>query len=367
MEESMKQMISSKKINQILEELKEISRMDFMIYSAKGEQIAGTVQEDLGEMAEQFVQSLAETQVARGWIYFRVELHGKTEYVLLCNRESETDYAYLIGKMALCQIRNMFLAMRDPENKKIVLREILNGEITGEKLAEKCHQVQLRPERYILYVIQHKAESDSVLTETLRNLFVSSYADYVFEMDGTRTVLLKHTDDILDGNFKQYARTIVDNLQTEAMMNVWVGYGGVVEAFEKMNEAYVNACTALKIGMVFYGAENVFCYDHLGIARLIYALPASLCEIFLKEVLGENMAIDFDDEILATINQLFDNNLNISETARQLYIHRNTLVYRLERIEKKLGLDIRSFEDAMIFKIAMMVRIHLNELQKETL
>ena len=160
---------------------------------------------------------------------------------------------------------------------------------------------------------------------------------------------------------------IVDNLQTEAMINVWVGYGGVVESFEKMNEAYVNACTALKIGMVFYGAEKVFCYAHLGIARLIYTLPAGLCEIFLKEVLGENMDIDFDEEILTTINRLFDNNLNISETARQLYIHRNTLVYRLERIEKKLGLDIRSFEDAMIFKIAMMVRTHLNELQKEPL
>ena len=139
--------VSVKKLNQILGELKEISRMDFMIYSVNGEQTAGTVQEDFGEMVVQFVQSLAETQVAQGWIYFRVELNGKTEYVLLCNREAETEYAYLIGRMALCQIRNMFLAMRDPENKKNVLRQILNGEIAGEKLAEKCHQVQLRPEK----------------------------------------------------------------------------------------------------------------------------------------------------------------------------------------------------------------------------
>lgn len=359
--------VSVKKLNQILGELKEISRMDFMIYSVNGEQTAGTVQEDFGEMVVQFVQSLAETQVAQGWIYFRVELNGKTEYVLLCNREAETEYAYLIGRMALCQIRNMFLAMRDPENKKNVLRQILNGEIAGEKLAEKCHQVQLRPEKYMLYVIQHKTNSDAILGEMLKNLFVGSCLDYVFEMDGTRTVLLKHIADIQNGNYERYARTIVDNLQTEAMMNVWVGYGEVVDSFEKMNEAYLNACTALKIGMVFYGAEKVFCYEHLGIARLIYKLPADLCEIFLREVLGENMDVDFDDETLTTINQLFDHNLNISETARQLFIHRNTLVYRLERIEKRLGLDIRSFEDAMIFKIAMMVRVHLNELRKETL
>ena len=186
-------------------------------------------------------------------------------------------------------------------------------------------------------------------------------------MDGTRTVLLKRVADIQDENYEKYARTIVDNLQTEAMMNVWVGYGDAVDSFEKMNEAYQNACTALKIGMVFYGAEKVFCYGHLGIARLIYKLPADLCEIFLREVLKENMDAEFDDETLTTINQLFDHNLNISETARQLFIHRNTLVYRLERIEKRLGLDIRSFEDAMIFKIAMMVRVHLNELRKETL
>lgn len=366
-EGSMRLTISAKKLNQILEELKEISRMDFMIYSAKGEQTAGTVQEEVGELAVQFIRSLAETQVAQGWIFFRVEMNGKTEYVLLCSRGAETEYAYTIGRMALCQIRNLFLAMRDPENRKNVFRQILNGEISGEKMAEKCHQVQLRPEKYMLYVIQYKTDRDSVLVETVKNLFVGGASDYVIEMDGMRTVLLKCAGDIPDGDYERYARTIVDNLQTEAMVNVWVGYGVPVETFEKMNEAYLNACTALKIGIVFYGAENVFCYEHLGIARLIYKLPADLCEIFLEEVLGENKNVDFDEETLTTISQLFENNLNISETARQLYIHRNTLVYRLERIEKRLGLDIRSFEDAMIFKIAMMVRVHLNELQKQTL
>ena len=173
----MKQIISTKKLNQILEELKEISRMDFMIFSAGGEQVAGTVQEEFGELAVQFVQSMAETQVARGWIYFRVELGAKTEYVLLCNRNAETESAYMIGRMALCQIRHLFLAVRDPENKKNVLRQILNGELSGEKLAEKCHQVQLRPEKYMIYVIQYKTDQDSVLVETVKNLFISRLFD----------------------------------------------------------------------------------------------------------------------------------------------------------------------------------------------
>jgi carbohydrate diacid regulator len=85
----------------------------------------------------------------------------------------------------------------------------------------------------------------------------------------------------------------------------------------------------------------------------------SLCEMFIKEIFGERN-IDLDDETMVTIQKFFENSLNISETARQLYIHRNTLVYRLERLEKMIGLDIRKFEDAMTFKIAMMVIAHMD-------
>lgn len=360
--------ISEKKLKSVLEEIKEISKMDFLLYSVNGEMLAGTSSnEKFGDSVSMFAFSLAETQVVRGWIFFRVELHGQTEYILLCSRGSENDSSYVIGRMAVCQIRNFFLSMQEPENKISVLRQIINGEIAGDKLAEKCHQLQLKPQKCMLYVIQYKRGKDEILTETLKNLFVSSYMDFVVEMDDNRTVLIKNTKDIVHENFEQYAKTIVDNLQTEAMINVWVGYGEAVDSFEKMGTAYRNACTALKVGMVFYMTEKVFCFRQLGIGRLIYELPMDQCEMFLEEVLGDNKDINFDEETLTTINQLFDNNLNISETARQLYIHRNTLVYRLERIEKKLGLDIRSFEDAMLFKIAMMVRIHLNELRKETL
>lgn len=360
--------ISGKKLHFALEEIKEISKMDYLLYSTEGDMLAGTSQnEDFGESVKQFAFSLAETQVMQGWIFFRIELHGQTEYILLCSRGNEADSAYVIGRMAVCQIRNIFLSIQEPENKINVLRQIINGEIAGEKLAEKCHQLQLKPESYMLYVIQYKNDADAVLVETLKNLFVNSYMDFVVEMDGTRTVLIKNINDIQNGNYEQYAKMIVDNLQTEAMINVWVGYGEVDDKFERMGAAYQNACTALKIGMVFHATEKVFCFHQLGIGRLIYKLPMDLCEMFLKEVLGEKTDVDFDDETIMTINKLFENNLNISETARQLYIHRNTLVYRLERIEKKLGLDIRSFEDAMLFKIAMMVRIHLNELRKETL
>lgn len=117
---------------------------------------------------------------------------------------------------------------------------------------------------------------------------------------------------------------------------------------------------ALEVGSIFYVEANTISYANLGIGRLIYQIPISLCEMFLQEVFGENIPEMFDEETTITINKFFENNLNISETARQLYVHRNTLVYRLERIEKALGLDIRTFEDAMLFKIALMVISNMN-------
>lgn len=359
----MDQMVSKKKLGRVLNEMKEASKREYLLFSVEGEFVAGTEEAaGFSQSIRQFAHSLAETQVQQGWIYFRVDLQGETEYVLLCSRGSEADQSYVIGKMALCHVRDTFLSMREPENRINVLRQIINGEIPTEKISEKCHQLQLKSGRYVLYVIYYKNEADSVLLETLKNLFVSSYQDFMVEMDGNRTVLIKSVSDIPNENYEQYARVIVDNMQMEAMINVWVGYGDPVNSFEQMQRAYRHACTALDIGIVYYGTERAFYYQQLGIGRLIYKLPADLCEMFLKEVLGENMDLDLDEETLMTINKLFDNNLNISETARQLYIHRNTLVYRLKRIEKKLGLDIRTFEDAMLFKIAMMVRTHLNEL-----
>lgn len=364
----MNKLLSVNKLYQSLQEMKEISKKDFLLYSCDGELISNTVNvEDYTQAVIQFVVSQAESQVVNGWIFLRIEIHGRTEYVLLSSSNLEIDNSYVIGKMAASQIRSLIIAMQEPENKTQILRQIISGEITGDRLSEQCHQLQLKAERYVLYVIRHKEDADSILVETLRNLLISGSTDYVIEMDASRTVLVKGVAEIPHADFEKYAWMIVDNLQTEAMMNVWVGYGQTADSFELLAKRYKEACTALQIGLRFESSNKVFCYEKMGIGRLIYQLPAELCELYLKEVLGEDMRIDLDEETLHTINQLFENNLNISETARQLYIHRNTLVYRLERAQKRLGLDIRCFEDAMMFKIAMLVSVHLRELKNESL
>ena len=157
---------------------------------------------------------------------------------------------------------------------------------------------------------------------------------------------------------------MVDSLQMEAMIRVRIGYGNVVEQIPDIAQSYQEAKLALEVGKVFYAERETISYGRLGIGRLIYQLPMSLCDMFIKEVFTDGLPDVFDEETMVTIQKFFDNNLNISETARQLYVHRNTLVYRLERLEKIIGLDIRKFEDAMTFKIALMVISHM-ESQKQ--
>ena len=151
------------------------------------------------------------------------------------------------------------------------------------------------------------------------------------------------------------ANMILDMLNTEAMTKVRVAYGTVINDIKEVSRSYKEAKMALEVGKIFYADKNVVPYNNLGIGRLIYQLPIPLCEMFMTEVFGENLPDTFDEETLTTINKFFENNLNVSETSRQLYVHRNTLVYRLEKLEKSTGLDIRKFDDALTFKIAMMV------------
>ena len=199
--------------------------------------------------------------------------------------------------------------------------------------------------------------------ETVKNLFVTKTRDYVTEVDEQSIVLIKDTRDMKeDEELQTLARMIVDNMHTEAMVKVRVGYGNRVHNLQDIAKSYQEAKMALEVGRIFYAERETIAYSLLGIGRLIYQLPMSLCNMFIKEVFGEKVPdILEDEEAMSTINKFFENNLNISETARQLYVHRNTLVYRLERIEKAIGLDIRTFDDAMTFRIAVMVIAHMKD------
>ena len=175
-------------------------------------------------------------------------------------------------------------------------------------------------------------------------------------MDESNVILIKALD--MGEGYEVIERTsemIVDMMNTEAMMNVRVAYGTIVSELKDVSKSYKEAKMALDVGKIFYVERKVNSYSSLGIGRLIYQLPVNLCKIFIDEIFGDNIPLNFDDETLTTINKFFENNLNVSETSRQLYVHRNTLVYRIEKLQKSTGLDIRTFDDALTFKIALMV------------
>ena len=359
--------ISGKKLTQALREMKAISRMDFVLFSKKGKLLASTCPEPdmkMQEFVTQFGKSMAESQTIQDWIFLKIEINEKTEHILLVNKNGSEDSSYVIGRMAACQIRNLYLSAQEPVNETNFLRRMLHGDYSERQIREENQEVRLKSGSYLLYVIRLATEQDEIVMETLKNLFVLYNVDYLVDVEEDCVVLIKNVQG-MEMKAEQYARCIIDNLQTEAMINAWVGYSDPAESFLDFRSRYQQACTALQIGTVFYDEERVFYYRHLGLGRIIQQLSPELCDLFLEEVLGEHAEVELDEETLATINHLFDNNLNISETARQLFIHRNTLVYRLERIEKKLGLDIRTFEDAMLFKIAMMVRTHRNAIAQE--
>jgi carbohydrate diacid regulator len=187
-------------------------------------------------------------------------------------------------------------------------------------------------------------------------MFSAQAGDYITAVDESSVILIKSLEqNATHEELMGIAETIVAMMNTEAMLNVRVSFGTVVQELKDVSKSYKEAKMALDVGKIFYAEKNVAAYSTLGIGRLIYQLPVNLCKMFIEEIFGDNVPSDLEDETLTTINKFFENNLNVSETSRQLFVHRNTLVYRIEKIQRSTGLDLRNFDDALTFKIALMV------------
>lgn len=272
-----------------------------------------------------------------------------------------TKQMELAGRMGVSQITNLLYAYREKMDKNRFVQNLLLDNLLLVDVYNQAKAMKIAAElKRIVFVIQPKYEGDNLILETLKGLYATGTKDFVTAVDEKQVILVKaleKTDDYQKVN--QIARELVDTLNMEAMVSVRVAYGTLVEELKDVSKSYKEADMALEVGRVFYVDKNILAYNELGIGRLIHQLPASLCTMFLKEVFGGSGSEEFEEEELTTVYTFFDNNLNISETARQLYVHRNTLVYRLEKIQKKTGLDVRVFEDALTFKIAMMVSDHM--------
>ena len=247
-------------------------------------------------------------------------------------------------------------------DKNRFVQKVMLNHLTEVEIYNQAKRLGIPVEqKRAVFLIEPKGEQDEVILEMVRGIYTTGMGDYVTAVDNGHVILVKSLETDEDINeADEIAHMLVSIMNTEAMVNVRVSYGSLTDKLQQITSAYQEAKIAMEVGRIFYVEKEVLAYQELGIGRLIHQLPEPLCEMFLKEVFDEQEENIFDEEILSTVNQFFENNLNVSETSRKLFVHRNTLVYRLEKIKKLTGLDLREFDHAIIFKIALMVKKYLS-------
>ena len=350
-------MISNQTIQTSIDELKAITKVDLCVYDLGGATLASTTDQiDInGDLIVGFANSPADSQVIGTHHLLKILDEGELMNILVAKGTSED--VYMVGKIAVCQIQNLAIAYKERFDRNNFFQNLLLDNLLLVDIynrAKKLH-IEVSVPRAV-FLVETGLEKDGIVTEVLKSMFSSQTGDYITAVDESSVILIKALEpNTSHDELMNIAETIVAMVNGEAMMNVKVAFGTVVPELKDVSKSYKEAKMALDVGKIFYAEKNVAAYSTLGIGRLIYQLPINLCKIFIEEIFGDNVPSDLDEETLNTINKFFENNLNVSETSRQLFVHRNTLVYRIEKLQKSTGLDLRNFDDALTFKIALMV------------
>ena len=350
-------MISNQILQATIDGIKGITRVDLCVMDTEGKPLASTLDnvEEYESAVLVFAESLAESQALQGYQFFKVFDETQLEYIVLV--KGETDDEYMIGKIAAFQIQNLLVAYKERFDKDNFIKNLLLDNLLLVDIYNRAKKLHIETDvRRVVFIIETQHEQDNNALETVKSIFSAKTKDFITAVDEKNIILVKEVkpNENYEDLFKT-AQVIVDMLNTEAMTQVHVAFGTIVNEIKEVSRSYKEAKMALDVGKIFYSDKTIVAYSKLGIGRLIYQLPLPLCKMFIKEIFEGRNPDDFDEETLITINKFFENSLNVSETSRQLYIHRNTLVYRLDKLQKSTNLDLRVFEDAITFKIALMV------------
>lgn len=354
-------MISNKTLKDTLDGIKKISKVDLFVYDFNGKIVANT--------------SKADDEISDAVIKFAKSSKDKVEKSSLCFYKLATNQilvskgkdAKMVGEMTSFQIENLDKSA-GPSDENEFLKKLITNDILPTDLKNQTKQlgVEVKGEKCV-FIIESEHEKNGIVIEALKNALVEE-SDLISDVDDKNIVLVKELVDTKDyEEASEIAFAIVDMLNTEIMQNARVAYSTIITNIKDTATAYNEARIALDVGEIFKGEEQVIAYNELGIEKLIYQMPIAMCKDFLDEVFDGEVPEVLDSETAVTVEKMFENNLNISETSRQLFIHRNTLVYRLDKIHKKTGFDLRDFEDAMMFRIVMMIKKYIeytNDLEK---
>ena len=281
------------------------------------------------------------------------------EHVVYVEGTDETaKYCCNAVAVAANNVRHYYDEKYDKTN---FMQNIIFDNLISFDLHQKARELHVDCDipRAVFY-IKATGSGESGIYEVVRNMYPDKEHDFVINIDSNNIVLIKELKEALRGDeLEEMARSIIDTVNSEVLYPVVIGLSTVAANIDELNNSYKEAQIAIEVGKVFDDEKNILSYNNLGIGRLIYQLPIKLCELFLREVFQKGDITTLDDETILTINKFFENDLNVSETSRQLFVHRNTLVYRLEKIYKLTGLDLRKFDQAIVFKVAMMVHKYL--------
>lgn len=350
-------MISNQVLQNTLEGLKEISRTEFCVIDTEGKVLASTFSDvAIGQSDVQaFVESQADSQLVKGYQYFKVCDDYQLEYILIAHGDDEDTY--MVGKLAAFQIQSLIVAYKERFDKDSFIKNLLLDNLLLVDIYNRAKKLHIEADvRRVVMILELQQEKDHSSIESVKSIFSGKSKDFITAVDERSIIIVKELEE--NEGYEEMdtlAHTILDTLGLSENEDIHIAYGTIVKELKEVSRSYKEARMALDVGKIFFGEKNVIAFSSLGIGRLIYQLPIPLCKMFIKEIFDGKSPDDFDEETLVTIDKFFENSLNVSETSRQLYIHRNTLVYRLDKLQKSTGLDLRVFEDAITFKIALMV------------
>lgn len=322
---------------------------------------------DLGLIGKKWPEYVESVNRADGAV---IALDGKTFHAL-SGWGSRFDYAvFAMGDdeiaRSVCSLASVALNgaksyYEEKHDRSSFIKNIISDNIMLGDIYVRAKELHVAPEvPRSVFVIRQLENVDSALVDTIQGLFPDRQNDFVLSL-GDNDVALIHQlpDNGGEREVQRVASLLEETLRVGDENHVVVGIGTVSQHLRELAKSFKEAQIAIEVGKVFDSERYIINYDNLGIGRLIYQLPTTLCEMFLVEVFKKNPIDSLDKETLFTIQKFFENNLNVSETARKLFVHRNTLVYRLEKIKKLTGLDLREFDDAITFKVALMVKKYL--------
>ncbi len=357
--------MSNSVFQNVILQLKDATDRTFGVIDNDGCVVSSTDISLLGERWAEAAIKIAGSgeQIVRfGQRTFKAILSGNNyfDYAVFCSGDDELSKSFCnLAYIALSDAKNFYEEKHDRGTfiKNIIMDNILAGDIYVR--AKELHFATDAPRA--VFLVRQVGRHDVASVDTLSAMFPDKMQDYVLSINETDIAVVKQLSGEVSGQeLEKIARSMEDKLKSELYVKTVIGIGTVAEHLRELSDAYKEAQTAIDVGKVFDTERSIINYESLGIGRLIYQLPTTLCDIFLTEVFKKSSIDALDQETLFTINKFFENNLNVSETSRKLFVHRNTLVYRLEKIKKLTGLDLRQFDHAIVFKVALMVRKYLS-------